>query len=107
MIELAKQHQLATTGHQATLHNEEPMVPVWADEVTGVEVYKDMFNLETKLKLAMVHLRNGRITLKKCLELWPSDETDRARALCEAEVAEINTRWDATAEPVTNAYWSL
>ena len=46
MIKLAKQHQLATTGHQATLHNEDPMVPVWADEVTGVEVYKDMFKAE-------------------------------------------------------------
>ena len=107
IIKLAKQHQLATTGHRATLHNEEPTVPIWADEVIGVEVYKDMFNLETKLKLAMVHLRNSRITLERCLELWPSDETDRARELCEAEVSEINTRWEATTKPVTNAYWSL
>ena len=52
MIELARQHQLATTGHQAILHNEEPTISVWADEVTGVEVHRDLFNLEMKLKLA-------------------------------------------------------
>ena len=80
VIELAKQHQLATTDHQAALYNEDPMVSVWADEVTGVEVHRDMYNLEMQLKLAMLHLKNGRITLEKCLELWTSDETDRARA---------------------------
>ena len=83
------------------------MVPVWADEVTGIEVHRDMFNLEIKLKLAMTHLKNSRVTLEKCLELWPSDDIERGTTLCKAEVSEINTRWEATTEPVTNAYWSL
>ena len=59
------------------------------------------------MKPAMTHLKNGRVTLAKCLELWGSDNVDRAKELCLEEIAESNTRWEATTEPVANAYWSL
>ena len=69
MIQLAKQ-QLATMGHQGSLHDEHLVASFWADEVTGV------YNLEMKLKLAMMLLRDSKITMERCLKLWTSNETD-------------------------------
>ena len=72
-----------------------------------MEVHRDLGNLEVKLGLAMKHLENGKVDLDHCLRLWGTTNVDRAKELCLEEIAEINTRWEATTEPVANAYWSL
>ena len=45
----AREHQLAAASHRAILHDDTEEVPVWAEEVTGVETQRNLGNLENKL----------------------------------------------------------
>ena len=55
----------------------------------------------------MDFLENANVDLDRCLKMWNNANTERGRALCLGIIQDIQTRWEATTEPITNAYWSL
>ena len=103
----AKQQQLEAVEHKVTLHNVKEPVYIWAEQVIGVEIHKPLGALENSLKLSIKYLENGKVTMPRCLSLWGKNKSGRAVEFCKDAVTGIDTRWRASTEPITNAYWSL
>ena len=82
-------------------------IHIWAGQVIGHSRRQHLGDLEEELLSAVTHLELGRIDVKKCLDLWGLDNADYGRALCASNNQDFHHRWQATAEPVNNAYVDL
>ena len=103
-IQRAKQQLLETSKHRVTLHNEKEPIHIWAEQVVGVTINRDLGTLEDKLKLSITHLEFGKVSMARCLSLWGPEHSSWAKGLCEDAILRINNRWRATTEPILNAF---
>ena len=103
-IQRAKQQLLETSKHRVTLHNEKEPIHIWAEQVVGVTINRDLGTLEDKLKLSITHLEFGKVSMARCLSLWGPEHSSWAKGLCEDAILGINNRWRATTEPILNAF---
>ena len=82
-------------------------IHVWAEQVVGFTENRHLGDLEEQLLSAITHLEFGKIDVTKCLNLWGQENVDYGRILCTKKAQGFHNRWQATVEPVVNAYQSL
>ena len=72
-----------------------------------METQRNLGNLEDRLRQATRFLKDADMDLVRCMSLWNNANTEQGETLCLGIIQDIRTRWEATTEPVANAYWSL
>ena len=82
ILRRAREHQLAAKSHRALLHDDTEEVPVWAEEVSGVETQRSLGNLENKLIQAKLYLKDADVDLDRCMDLWQNADTVQGQILC-------------------------
>ena len=59
---------------------------------------------------SVTYLQNGKLGRAQCLQFGETEApslTDLAKKLCNQAVQGIQARWEATIDPILDAYWSL
>ena len=106
MVDRAKRYQ-AIRELRSSRRGNTTAIHVWAGQVVGFSENRHLGDLEEQLLSAITHLELGKIDVEKCLALWGPENADYGRVLCSSNNQDFHNRWQATAEPVNNAYLDL